>query len=46
LVANQESDNIVVFRLDPTTGRLNATGQVAAVGTPVCVVYVPLTPSK
>src|SRR5207237_709343 len=37
LVANQKSDNIVVFRLDQTTGRLNATGQVAQVPAPVCL---------
>jgi 6-phosphogluconolactonase len=37
LVANQDSDNIVVFRNDPATGRLIATGQGAAVPTPVCI---------
>src|SRR5436190_8383194 len=39
LVANQKSDSIVVFRLDQTTGRLNATGQVAQVPAPVCLKF-------
>jgi len=41
LVANQESDNIVVFRVDGATGRLTATGEAAHVGSPACVKIVP-----
>jgi 6-phosphogluconolactonase len=37
LVANQNSDNIVTFRRDKKTGRLNATGHVAEVPSPVCL---------
>ena len=39
LVANQKSDNIVVFRLDQKTGRLNSTGQVVQVPSPVCLKF-------
>ena len=39
LVANQKSDNIVVFRLDQKTGRLSATGQTAEVPSPVCLKF-------
>ena len=41
LAANQESNNIVVFRIDAKTGRLSETGQVIAVPSPVCIVFVP-----
>jgi len=41
LAANQRSDNVVVFRIDPKTGRLTPTGQVLAVASPVCVLFVP-----
>ena len=37
LVANQASDNIVVFSVDPDTGDLTPTGEIAGVPTPVCV---------
>ena len=39
LVANQKSDNIVTFRRDLRTGRLSATGQIAAVPSPVCLKF-------
>jgi 6-phosphogluconolactonase len=39
LVANQKSDNIVVFRRDRDTGRLRFTGQVAEVPSPVCLKF-------
>jgi len=38
-VANQDSDNIVLFRADPATGRLTATGKTIAVTSPVCVQF-------
>ena len=38
--ANQKSDNIVVFRIDPKTGRLTPTGQALDVGSPVCVKFL------
>jgi len=42
LAENQGSDNIVVFRIDPQTGRLTPTGQSVSVGSPVCAVFVPV----
>ena len=36
----QDSDNIVLFRIDPKTGRLTPTGQVLEVPSPVCVTFV------
>lgn len=40
LVANQNSDTINTFRLDPMTGKLNFTGYVADVPSPVCLKLV------
>jgi 6-phosphogluconolactonase len=40
-VGNQESNNIVVYRIDAKSGRLKATGQVLQVPTPVSVAFVP-----
>jgi 6-phosphogluconolactonase len=37
---NQNSSNIVIFRIDQTTGRLTPTGKVLDVATPVCVRFV------
>jgi 6-phosphogluconolactonase len=33
--ANQDSDTIVTFRVNPATGRLTPTGQVVEIGNPV-----------
>jgi len=41
LAANQESGNIVAFRIDATTGRLTPTGEVVEVPAAVCVTFVP-----
>lgn len=41
LAANQESNNIIVFRIDPKTGRLTPTGQALEVPVPVCVTFLP-----
>ena len=40
LAANQDSGNVVVFRIKPTTGELSPTGQVVQVPAPVCVTFV------
>jgi len=40
LAANQESNNIVTFRIDSTTGVLSPTGDVVEVPAPVCMVFV------
>jgi 6-phosphogluconolactonase len=39
LAANQESGNIVVFRIDAATGRLTPTGEVVEVPAPVCIAF-------
>jgi 6-phosphogluconolactonase len=38
--ANQQSNNIVVFKIDRKTGRLTPTGQVLDVASPVCVKFL------
>jgi 6-phosphogluconolactonase len=38
IVANQESDNLVVFRRDVTTGMFAPTGQELRIPSPVCVI--------
>eukprot|EP00940_MAST-03C_sp_MAST-3C-sp2_P002547 g2547.t1 len=40
LVANQESDNIVSFSVDPATGRLSFTGSIVDALAPVCLCVV------
>jgi 6-phosphogluconolactonase len=40
LAANQESNNIVVFRIDSTTGALSPTGDTVEVPAPVCIVFL------
>jgi 6-phosphogluconolactonase len=37
---NQRDDNIAIFRVDRKTGRLNFTGQYAAVGNPSTITFV------
>jgi 6-phosphogluconolactonase len=37
LVANQDSDNIVIFSRDTKTGKLTATGKEIKVSMPVCL---------
>lgn len=37
LAANQDTDTIVAFAVDPSTGRLTPTGAVAATPSPTCV---------
>ncbi len=42
LAANQNSDNVVVFRIDPKTGRLEPNGASARVVAPVCIKFLAL----
>lgn len=42
LAAHERSDNIVIFKLDPETGRPSATGHEAKLSQPVCVRFVHL----
>jgi 6-phosphogluconolactonase len=41
LAANEDSNNIVVFKIDPATGALTPTGQTVEVPSPVCITFVP-----
>ncbi len=41
LVANQNSDNIIVYKRDPETGKLKITGNRMTVGNPVCLKFAP-----
>jgi 6-phosphogluconolactonase len=42
LAANQNSGTVVVFRIDPTTGKLTPTGTMARIASPVCVKFLPV----
>jgi 6-phosphogluconolactonase len=42
LAANQESNNIIVFRIDPITGALAPTGDMAEAPAPVCITFLQL----
>lgn len=42
LAGNQRSDTLVGFRIDAASGRLTPTGQKLALGSPVCVKFLPL----
>lgn len=39
LAANQESSNIVIFKIDPQTGALNPTGTVLEIPNPICIKF-------
>ena len=39
--ANRDSNNLVVFKVDPATGRLTATGHTVTVPQAVCVLFAP-----
>ena len=41
LAENQDSNNIVIFKLDANTGHLTATGQQIQMDTPTCIEFVP-----
>ncbi|HEY1375368.1 MAG TPA: beta-propeller fold lactonase family protein, partial [Gemmataceae bacterium] len=41
IVANQDGNSLVVFKIDPQTGALSPTGVRAEVGAPVCVKFWP-----
>jgi 6-phosphogluconolactonase len=44
LAANELTNNVVVFRIDPATGKLSKTGKEIMVDTPVCLQLVPADP--
>ena len=41
LVANQRSDNVVIFRIDKKTGLLTPTGKELSIPAPVCLITLP-----
>jgi 6-phosphogluconolactonase len=41
LVANQNSNNVVIFRIDPETGLLKPTGKELTMPAPVCLKFLP-----
>ncbi|MDF2431020.1 MAG: 6-phosphogluconolactonase [Mucilaginibacter sp.] len=41
LVANQNSDNIIVYRIDKKTGKINRFGADIEIGNPVCLKFAP-----
>lgn len=43
LAANQDTDNIVEFRIDPETGALKPTGINIKTPTPVCITFLPVS---
>lgn len=45
LVAHQDSDSIVLFKVDKASGKLTPTGKQIDIGSPVCLVFVPV-PNK
>ena len=40
LAANQDSNNVVVFRVNPVNGQLTPTGKTVDISAPVCVQFV------
>ncbi len=42
LAANQDTNNIVIFKIEAATGHLTPTGQELKVGAPVCIAFVPV----
>jgi 6-phosphogluconolactonase len=40
LVANRDTDNIVIFSIDPVTGLLKATGKEISIPNPVCLKFL------
>jgi 6-phosphogluconolactonase len=42
IALNQLSNNVVEFRVDPSTGMLSTTGREIKVDTPVCLQFVPV----
>lgn len=42
LAANQISNNVVAYKIDPSTGRLSKAGGEIKVDTPVCLKFVPV----
>jgi 6-phosphogluconolactonase len=39
--ANQNSGEVIVFRIDRETGKLTATGQILKIPNPACILFIP-----
>ena len=46
IAANQNSDNLVVFKIDSKTGQLEFSGKELSVPSPVCVRFLALSSLK
>ena len=42
LVANQDSDTVITFKIDPKAGDLIDINQIASVPMPVCIKFAPI----
>jgi 6-phosphogluconolactonase len=42
LAANQNGANVVIFKIDPQTGGLTATGNQLSIPAPVCLKMTPV----
>ena len=42
LVAHQYSNDVLVFKIDPSSGRLTKTGKGIKLEVPVCIQFVPV----
>ena len=42
IVANQDTDNVLVYKIDQSTGKLTYAEQEYAVGMPVCIRFMPV----
>ena len=42
LAANQNSDNVTIFKINPENGCLTPSGQTLPIGNPSCAVFVPV----
>ena len=43
IAGNQDTNDFRVFKIDPTSGKLTATGQPVPLGAPVCFIFPPRT---
>ena len=46
LVAHQNSDEIVIFNRDKSTGKLSNSGNGIKIGSPVCLVFAPIAAAR
>ncbi|MCU1224685.1 MAG: lactonase family protein [Edaphobacter sp.] len=44
LSANEATNGVFVYKVDPSTGKLTPTGKSSMIDTPVCIKFVPIKP--